>query len=396
MRYRKSIKICKGVRLNLSKSGVSATIGVRGLSVNTGPRGTYLNTGIPGTGIYDRRKIGGGSSGASNAASRDAAKTERKEPSMERRLGAARQVVAKNEAAEQMIQVLRYAEVVPSENQIRNELCTLKPEKYVKNVFSTPKPSEAEFVARLEREAEANVATFAFWRTKKLREQYVEERLPKQYASAVASWQAENDAFEQEESSRAASMDAIYQQQYESAKACLEQKLSGDADYVESALDSWLETIELPLDFSIQYEYESDSHSLYIDLDLPEIEDIPDEIAFMSASGTMKVKKKTQQKLREDYARCIFGFAVFVASHCFGVSVLIENVTVSGYTQRRNKIGDLVDDYVYSVEFERGPFEGKDLSNVDPVEFCTKGFKNRCNITKTFVLRAIEPFDAAT
>lgn len=49
-------------------------------------------------------------------------------------------------------------------------------------------------------------------RTKKLREQYVEERLPKQYASAVASWQAEKDAFEQEESSRAASMDAIYQQ----------------------------------------------------------------------------------------------------------------------------------------------------------------------------------------
>lgn len=212
----------------------------------------------------------------------------------------------------------------------------------------------------------------------------------------MASWQAEKDAFEQKESSCAASMDAIYQQQYESAKACLEQKLSGDADYVERALDSWLETIELPLDFSIQYEYESDGHSLYIDLDLPEIEDIPDEIAFMSASGTMKVKKKTQQKLREDYARCIFGFAVFVASHCFGVSVLIENVTISGYTQRRNKIGDLVDDYVYSVKFERGLFEGKDLSNVDPVEFCTKGFKNRCNITQTFVLRAIEPFGAAT
>ena len=120
MRYRKSIKICKGVRLNLSKSGVSATIGVRGLSVNTGPRGTYLNTGIPGTGIYDRRKIGGGSSGTGNTSSRDVTKKEKKEPSMERRLGAARQVVAKNEAAEQMIQVLRYAEVVPSENQIRD------------------------------------------------------------------------------------------------------------------------------------------------------------------------------------------------------------------------------------------------------------------------------------
>lgn len=36
MRFRKSIKICKGVRLNLSKSGVSATVGIKGASVNFG------------------------------------------------------------------------------------------------------------------------------------------------------------------------------------------------------------------------------------------------------------------------------------------------------------------------------------------------------------------------
>jgi hypothetical protein len=60
-RFRKSVKIAPGVKLNLSKSGVSGTFGVKGASVNVGKDGAYLNTGIPGTGVYDRKKLGGGS-----------------------------------------------------------------------------------------------------------------------------------------------------------------------------------------------------------------------------------------------------------------------------------------------------------------------------------------------
>ena len=58
-RYRKRIKIAPGVYINLSKSGVSTTIGTKGASVNIGKNGTYLNTGIPGTGLYNRRKLSG-------------------------------------------------------------------------------------------------------------------------------------------------------------------------------------------------------------------------------------------------------------------------------------------------------------------------------------------------
>ena len=63
MRFRKTITIFKGLKLNVSKSGVSVTVGGRGLSANLGPKGVFLNTGIPGTGLYDRKKIadlGGG------------------------------------------------------------------------------------------------------------------------------------------------------------------------------------------------------------------------------------------------------------------------------------------------------------------------------------------------
>jgi hypothetical protein len=59
MLFRKSIKIAPGLKLNLSKSGISSTIGGKGLSVNIGTRGAYLNTGIPGTGISNRTKLDG-------------------------------------------------------------------------------------------------------------------------------------------------------------------------------------------------------------------------------------------------------------------------------------------------------------------------------------------------
>ena len=56
-KFRKKITILPGLTINLSKSGISSTVGPKGLSINTGKNGTYLNTGIPGTGLYDRKRL---------------------------------------------------------------------------------------------------------------------------------------------------------------------------------------------------------------------------------------------------------------------------------------------------------------------------------------------------
>ncbi|MCG2611815.1 DUF4236 domain-containing protein [Flavobacterium sp. SM15] len=55
--YRRRIKVIPGVYMNLSKSGVSTSIGVRGASLTFGKSGTYANTSIPGIGLYNRQKI---------------------------------------------------------------------------------------------------------------------------------------------------------------------------------------------------------------------------------------------------------------------------------------------------------------------------------------------------
>ena len=57
--YRKRIKIAPGVNVNLSKGGISASVGPKGAKVTFGKGGTYLNKSIPGTGLYSREKISG-------------------------------------------------------------------------------------------------------------------------------------------------------------------------------------------------------------------------------------------------------------------------------------------------------------------------------------------------
>lgn len=56
-RFRKSFKVIPGVRLNLTRNGLSATLGAAPFSVNVGPKGTYANMSIPGTGIWDRERL---------------------------------------------------------------------------------------------------------------------------------------------------------------------------------------------------------------------------------------------------------------------------------------------------------------------------------------------------
>lgn len=56
-RFRRSIKILPGVRVNLSKSGIS-TSRVPGATVNIGTRGTKATVGLPGTGFsYSERVV---------------------------------------------------------------------------------------------------------------------------------------------------------------------------------------------------------------------------------------------------------------------------------------------------------------------------------------------------
>lgn len=54
-RFQRRLRLFPGLRLNVSKSGVSASAGVQGAHVTVGPRGKSVSVGAPGTGFSWRK-----------------------------------------------------------------------------------------------------------------------------------------------------------------------------------------------------------------------------------------------------------------------------------------------------------------------------------------------------
>ncbi|GEO80633.1 DUF4236 domain-containing protein [Pararhodospirillum oryzae] len=56
-RFRQSIRLAPGLRLNLGKRGTSLTVGRPGASVNLGRQGARATVGLPGTGLSYSTKV---------------------------------------------------------------------------------------------------------------------------------------------------------------------------------------------------------------------------------------------------------------------------------------------------------------------------------------------------
>ena len=66
IRFHRSIPIFPGVRLNISKSGFSLSIGGAPFTFNIGQRGEQVTTSLPGTGLSWIKRFGGGRSDRSS------------------------------------------------------------------------------------------------------------------------------------------------------------------------------------------------------------------------------------------------------------------------------------------------------------------------------------------
>jgi len=279
MRFRKSIPIFKGLKMNLSKSGVSLTAGGgRGVSANIGRDGVFLNTSIPGTGLYDRRKL--------------------------------------------------------------------------VDFSGSGKPQKPSPASRTDPAVEAELA-----RAENLTDAFV--NIGAQACDLPRDWSEQELA------------------------------LPPSDEAVEEAIGDWLSRLSLPIDFNVSYEYENGV--LLADMDLPEIEHLPTVKARQLASGQIKEAAKSQKELKAEYARCVFGLGMFCASYFFCVTPHMEKILLSAYTQRRNSKGDVEDNYIYSVVFEREAFEKPGYQKTDPEAFICS-FKNRMNKLADGTLKKIEPF----
>ena len=63
VRFYKSIRLLPFLRLNLSKSGISFSLGRPGATLNIGSKGLRGSAGLPGTGLSYRKRLINGNSG---------------------------------------------------------------------------------------------------------------------------------------------------------------------------------------------------------------------------------------------------------------------------------------------------------------------------------------------
>lgn len=446
IRFRKSIKICKGVRVNFSKSGISTSFGGKGFRFNTGTRGSSITFGIPGTGLSSRVKLSGSSSHKTSSSRKTSSHTystythqptpinvktqfyddgsvrfftvndveivdpatiakvksteEYKEYARQAkeniRVYNEQEVTRFNQDAADIIDIYKYSETLYSEPRLTEILESLSPKTYVIQSFEEQPPSEEKIKSILENEATSKFTTWMPWnfsKVKKLQETYVSENTPSRLSEALKQWNIRKKIFDDEQISISEKVNAEYMAEYEANRRRIQNLMSTDEKYITGAIDEWLSTVELTLDFSVSYKLLLSKGILAIDIDLPEIEDIPHQKAKQLANGTMKVVDKTQKELNADYQECIFGMAAFLASHMSNISTAIKTIIASGYTQRRNtKSGELQDDYVYSITFERDKWNNTKRDSETGKDFCMK-FENRCNILASGKMKAIIPIE---
>lgn len=422
LRFSKRIKICKGLSINLSKSGASLSAGRKGASINIGSKGTYINAGIPGTGLSIRKKIGGSSgSGSRKRASpnegtrhvtveltitldeigkpiiKDKDENIITDESILKQLrsqegykeAVKKLVLSRKEEIEKtncgFIEIYKLTPALSENKSAEEDLKQLKFEEYIVEDFSKEEPSIDRIQAQIEDKVRNPVNKLLFW--KKDNKTDANEL----YQRALKNWQEERSVFEDQEGKKKELEDAKRRELYNQRKSELEEEIANSDKAISNKIDKFLNDLMLPVEFSVDYQYYKENKSLYMDLDLPEIEDMPQKKATISSSGKLSIKPKTNKELKEDYARCVIGLAFYFAGNFFNMGRDIRGIVVSGYTQRLSKkSGNVEDEYVYSIKFDRESFKKLNIVSIDPIE-AIQNFEHIMNITGSYELKVIKP-----
>lgn len=393
-RFRKSVKVAPGVRLNFSKTGVSTTIGGRGASVNIGKRGVYRNLSVPGTGIYRRDKVVGSlrdhKKETGHSSSRKGAFVETSDV-----MNATAQAKSMTTEAGNPLLVMeelwRSVALPASAEDVAKALHSARPQRYEPKTFDQPAPQLEELEERLSREADEQVRPFAFWKAYQMRDEYVKDHIVEAYRQVFADWVALRDAFLHDEAERERVENEAYDEAFRDLQRALQARMNGEAEYVRSEARRMVSGLNVPLASSLACSVQYEDGRLLVDVLLPDVHEFPQEEQVRLKSGVVKTKPLSQKRQRENYASYLFCLIAYLAARLFDISPALEELVLSGHAMREAKSGERVDEYLLSVIVEREQLCEAVAERVDAETFCFS-CENRCKATKTKVFKAIVPF----
>jgi len=444
LRFRRSVKIVPGVRVNFGKRGVSVSAGVRGATVTAGKRGVYGNAGIPGTGLSFRSKLGGNATNSQLA--REQKRIEReleKQEKLERRREALskvelslndngsikiidsfgeslsradlkllweqkseyihewllQQVDEINGDVEQLSKIhydtpspdlIPQYEVVPFQEQIPKKPEPLKKEsKPIKSKIPklgffaklSQKKREQYEINRIKSEEKFQIELDLWEKRQNERKKEYTQSL-KLYKENVRLWEQRKEQHEKKEKIKFKEFPT---------------RLEKDIKLMESVLQESINSLSWPRETIISYEIKNYGREIWLDVDLPEIEDIPQKIACIAATGKkINIKKKSQKQLRLEYSTHVHGIAFRLIGIVFATLPSVEYVVISGYSQRLDSAtGKINDDYLFSFKVNRKEFKNIDFSSIERVDpvVALASFEHVRKMTATGIFKAITPFN---
>ena len=401
LRFRRTISIFPGIRLNLGKGGVSVSAGMRGANVSLGRNGLYGNVGVPGTGLSYREKLRSKTNNRSRAHKRSqhgsahlpalAERIARAE--LDTRTGDIRiQDSTGNDLGDEAMEILKTHARESLEETLQQQvdahtrmmelmgavhLDTPAPNQFpelLAEPFDEPQPEKPELRKR------DWLAFICPARRRAL--EMSNERKRQRYQRAFLEWQQDKARHDRQESARA----SLYQQAFQ-----------GDTNAMESVLEDHLFDIDWPRETDLSYELSADGRTLMLEVDLPEIENFPaTELRTYQRGVGVSVNELSDTAVRKLYMAHVHGMGFRLIGEGFACGPSVETVILSAFTQVNDgATGRVEDKYLYSVKVPRETWKRIDFSNlraVDPVA-ALDAFDLRRDMTKTGIFRAIEPWD---
>lgn len=390
LRFRRSVKLAPGIRMNFSGSGVSWTLGPRGASVSIGKRGTYLNSSIPGTGFYARERIGGSGSGSRARASSYS--------NMSVTIGVTDdgtvyfQDANGNPLAENLINAAKkqQGDAIRSFIQKKCDEINAQIEALGEMHIHTPNPNAkpqyqpqefSEFPPEKPVPKRPGLMGMLF---KSKREKIERENRERdgQFEEAIEKWQAAKKQFADAEKCR---------------KDMIERGIYSSVEIMEIFLEENLQSIVWPRETIVSTEILDNGKRVFVDVDLPELEEMPSRTASASQrSYKMSIKEMSATQIQRLYMRHVHGIGFRIIGEIFSALPKVQEIVLSAYSQRPDRrTGHVKDEYLYSVRIDRDSWSHinfDSLQNLDVVEALVR-FDLRRNMTKTGVFRPVEPFE---
>lgn len=392
LRFRRSVKLAPGIRMNLSGSGVSWSLGPRGASIGIGKRGTFLNTGIPGTGLYARQSL---TSASSRPTGRAAPPAETVNVKLSVTVEDDGSITFTDAGGSPVSGYLvdqakkQQGEAIRAMIQDACDRINQRVEAVAELHLDTPSPStrvmlEASPFTRPRPTPPAKVqlgfiAKLIPSKVRKVDE--INNRAMDNHDMDMDRWTEDKHAHDAAERARLALFTSSQQ---------------GDPVAMEEFFSKVLEDIVWPRETLVSFEVLDEGSGLAFDVDLPEVEDMPNKTATVPQRGyKLTIKELGPVKVQKLYAQHVHSIAFRLLGEAFAMLPTVQQVVLSGYSQRPDPAtGHAKDDYLLSVRITRDQWEKinfQQLGLVDVVASLDQ-FELRRTMLKSGAFKAIEPF----